>query len=292
MSSKKPKKTSMFNALETINSRPYPFEYYTAEELWTNEHTSKKMLEFHLDEKEDISSRNKKFIDRSAKWICSHFRVGKQTSIIDFGCGPGLYASRFAKKKADVTGVDFSKRSIAFAKDAATLKGLEITYIHKNYLDFTTEKKFDLITMIMCDFCALSPGQRIALLNKFNTMLKPNGAVLLDVYSLNAFEQRQESATYEINLLNGFWSPEKYHGFLNTFKYSQEKVVLDKYTIIEEQKVRQVYNWLQYFSPNSLGAEFETADLTITELYSDVAGTKYNPETSEFVVVAKKPQED
>lgn len=38
-------------------------------------------------------------------------------------------------------------------------------------------------------------------------MLKPNRAVLLDVYSLSAFKQREEAATYDLNQLNGFWSP-------------------------------------------------------------------------------------
>ena len=48
----------MFQNLEMINSRPKPFEFYTANELWTNEHTSKQMLNFHLNEKIDVSSRN------------------------------------------------------------------------------------------------------------------------------------------------------------------------------------------------------------------------------------------
>ena len=52
-------------------------------------------------------------------------------------------------------------------------------------------------------------------------ILKSGGSVLLDVYSLSAFEQKQEIATYEVNQLNGFWSPNKYYGFLNTFKYDQ-----------------------------------------------------------------------
>ncbi len=41
---------TMFNKLKEINSRPEPFQYYTADELWTNEHTSKQMLEYHLNE--------------------------------------------------------------------------------------------------------------------------------------------------------------------------------------------------------------------------------------------------
>ncbi|WP_222842181.1 class I SAM-dependent methyltransferase [Endozoicomonas montiporae] len=66
------------------------------------------MLECHLNESIDISSRNHEFINRSVDWIVSHFGIDSNTSIIDFGCGPGLYTSLFAKHKANVTGVDFS----------------------------------------------------------------------------------------------------------------------------------------------------------------------------------------
>ena len=43
----------MFDALEGIHARPKPFETYTARELWTSQHTSARMLEFHLDENVD-----------------------------------------------------------------------------------------------------------------------------------------------------------------------------------------------------------------------------------------------
>ena len=58
----------MFDKLEKINAKPKPFEFYTAEELWTDEHTSEQMLQFHLNESIDLSSRNHAFIDRSAEW--------------------------------------------------------------------------------------------------------------------------------------------------------------------------------------------------------------------------------
>jgi len=140
----------------------------------------------------------------------------------------------------------------------------------------------------MCDFCALSPTQRKMMLSKFHTILEPGGSVLLDVYSLTAFGQREEAATYEANLLNGFWSPNKYYGFLNTFKYEEEKVVLDKYTLIEKSRTQTVYNWLQYFIPEALEREFVECGFTVEKLYSDVAGSPFDPETTEIAVVAKK----
>jgi len=278
----------MFQELKEINSRPAPFQFYTADELWTNEHTSKQMLEYHLNDYVDASSRNKEFIEQSVKWIISNFEIDKTTEIADFGCGPGLYTNRLAERGARVTGIDFSQNSLNYAKQVAANKGLSINYILSNYLEFETTDRFDLIMMIMCDFCVLSPAQRKKMLSKFNLLLKPEGSVLLDVYSLNSFNQKEESAIYELNQLNGFWSPEDYYGFVNTFKYEKEKVTLDKYTIIEKSRKHEVYNWLQYFSEDSLKNEFEENGFKTIELYSDVAGKNFSSESTEFAIVARK----
>jgi cyclopropane fatty-acyl-phospholipid synthase-like methyltransferase len=278
----------VFEELKNINTRPKPFEFYTANDLWADEHTAKQMLGFHLDENIDVSSRKAEFISRSVEWIASHFSVGTGTKIADFGCGPGLYATRLAKKQAVVTGIDFSRNSIAYAQEAATREGLSIRYVNQNYLEFETNDRFNLILMIMCDFCALSPAQRSRMLSKFIAILEPGGSVLLDVYSLAAFGQREEAAMYEANLLSGLWSPNQYYGFLNTFKYEKERVVLDKYTLIEASRTRTVYNWLQYYSPEALEREFVEGGFTVDKLYSDVAGSPFNPENTEIAVVAKK----
>jgi hypothetical protein len=53
----------IFEELEKINERPEPFQFYTASDLWADEHTSKQMLSFHLNEDIDVSSRNAEFIE-------------------------------------------------------------------------------------------------------------------------------------------------------------------------------------------------------------------------------------
>jgi len=108
------------------------------------------------------------------------------------------------------------------------------------------------------------------------------------VYSLRAFEERQEQAVHEANLMDGFWSPDRYHGFLNTFKYETEKVVLDKYTIVEPHRTWTVYNWLQYFSPEDLDKEFAENGLSVEAMLADVAGAPYDPEADEFAVIVRK----
>lgn len=278
----------MFKELKEINVRPKPFEFYTASELWTDDYLSEQMLSYHLNEEIDLSSRNTKFIDRSVEWIVDHFNIGEGSKIADFGCGPGLYSTRLVRNNANVVGIDFSKRSIEYAQDTASREDLPVKYVNQNYLEFETDNRFDLIIMIMCDFCALGPSQRNTMLTKFYKILNPGGFVLLDVYSLAAFEKREEAAIYELNQLDGFWSPDDYYGFMNTFKYDSEKAVLDKYTIIEKARTRTIYNWLQYFSQDTLRNEFEACDFEVKEFYSDVAGSSFNPESNEFAIVATK----
>jgi len=276
----------VFKELTEINSRPRPFEFYTAEDLWADEHTSKKMLEYHLNESIDVSSRNAAFIDRSVSWIAGRFGLDSRSGVLDLGCGPGLYANRLAAMDISVTGVDFSKRSIDYAVSRAAENNLKARYFHRNYLEFESDRRFDLIIMIMCDFCALSPDQRKTMLKKFRGLLKPGGKILLDVYSLNFFDQREESTAYERNHMDNFWSPHEYYCFINAFKYTDEKVTLDKYTIIESERTRVVYNWLQYFTPQSLKREFEENGLLVEEIYSDVCGRDFDAGSPEFAVVA------
>ena len=280
--------TNLFSHLEKINQRPEPFSCDTAADLWTDEHISKRMLAYHLDPDIDVSSRRAAFIDRAVTWIGSHFDVCLGTRIADFGCGPGLYANRLAKLGARVTGIDFSQRSIEYARAAAVRDRLSADYVNENYLEFETDDRFDLILMIYCDFCALSPAQRATLLETFHAMLAPGGAVLLDVYSWATFEQCEEAATYGENLGDGFWSARPYYGFHNTFKYDEEKVVLDKYTIVEAERTRTIYNWLQCFSPVSLQREFEDAGFRNLELRGDVAGAAFDETASEFAIVGGK----
>ena len=74
-----------------------------------DEHTSKRMLYFHLNNEVVVSSHNAAFIDKSVELMISHFNIGTGTKIADFGRGPGLYTMKLTKRQADVTEIDISK---------------------------------------------------------------------------------------------------------------------------------------------------------------------------------------
>ncbi|WP_066857462.1 class I SAM-dependent methyltransferase [Halodesulfovibrio spirochaetisodalis] len=278
---------NLFDALITTTHRPEVWSKYTADQLWTDPYVATQMLDYHLNQDVELASRNERFIGNSVRWLDSKFGLGNHIKVIDFGCGPGLYTSRFARYGAEVTGVDFSVNSIKYARKYAAEHALAITYVEQNYLDFEPEEKFDLITMIMCDFYALSPQQRGKLLKKWECMLAPDGAIVLDVCTDKAFAACEESATFERNLMNGFWASRDYFGFLNGFVYKEENVKLDKYTIVLPDEVRIIYNWLQFFTLEALTEEVEAQGLRIDSVHNDVCGTKYTG-SDEMAVVLRR----
>lgn len=278
----------MYKELSKICERPEPFSIYTVEKLWNDPYISEQMLKYHLDPNSDAASRNKIHITKTVDWIINKFNIDKNKSICDFGCGPGLYSFEFAKTGAQITGIDFSKRSIAYAKEQASKCQLNIEYLNENYLNYSSDKKYDLILLIYLDFCVLSLEQRKQLLSVFYKCLKDNGLILFDVLSMNAYVKKNESSSFKHNLKNGFWSKHDFFVFEQCFKYGDLNISLDKYSIIENSGVWHVYNWFQYYSKEMIEMELLDNNFKVTEYFSNTTGETYNSESNEIVIIGKK----
>jgi 2-polyprenyl-3-methyl-5-hydroxy-6-metoxy-1,4-benzoquinol methylase len=91
------------------------------------------MLKAHLDPTWDAASRNHAFIAKSVDWITQIAPPMQYMKLLDLGCGPGLYAERFNTKGYEVTGIDYSHRSLDYARNSALQNGSDITYIYQDY---------------------------------------------------------------------------------------------------------------------------------------------------------------
>jgi len=279
---------ALFEALQRINERPALYSRYTTAALWSAPDISEMMLRYHLDGELDLASRPTRFIEASVGWMVRVFELGPGVRVIDLGCGPGLYANRLAAMGASVTGIDISPRSIEHARAAADREGLAVEYVLGDYLTLEVDPAYDLAMLIMCDYCALSPAQRRSLLERVARILAPGGAFLFDVYSLAAFDTWEEQVAYGEGLMDGFWSASPYFGFLNTFRYEAERVVLEKYTILERDRLSEYLDWFAHFDVASLTAEVEAAGLAIVSVFGDVSGEAFDADAPEFAVVVQR----
>jgi SAM-dependent methyltransferase len=278
---------SVFSFLAEQNRRPPLFSVHTAEELWTDPHIAEQMLSFHLDPDQDLASRNHAFIQESIRWLNGRFDLAAGKRVLDLGCGPGLYANGLAALGASVTGVDFSGNSIRHARSVASASKLGVDYLQADYLELRLAETFDLILLIFGDFCALGPDRRRRLLDNARKWLSPGGRFVFDVSSAALFERIQESVSYEAAPEGGFWSAEPHFSFTHRFKYEADMAYLDRYAVIEENRHREVFNWIQCYDRSSLESELRDAEWIAEETFGDVAGGILDPDADFFAVVAR-----
>lgn len=231
---------------ELIKTTQKP-EIYTAgtASMWEDEYISTQLLEVHLNQNIDLASRKEITISSTIDWILNKVQ-GDKLNILDLGCGPGLYTEKLAEKGHHVTGVDFSMNSIRYAKESASSKNLNISYIQQNYLDLQEESRYDLVLMIFTDFGVLPPDQREILLANIYRALKPGGKFLFDV--LNESYIQSESKAWELSE-KGFWRNGPHLALTESFYYEEQKVALSQHIIIADDGEMDVYRfWIHTFS--------------------------------------------
>ena len=275
----------MYELLKDITQRPEPFSRYTANELWTRPHLARQMLEYHLNQETDLASRRVETIDEIVNWIDFQLNLpGKR--LCDLGCGPGLYTQRFSGCGAEVTGVDFSAHSLAYARRKASEGEQAISYVQADYLSDELPTGFDIVTLIYTDFCVLSPTQRASLLGRIRKMLNPGGSLVMDAAGMGSFEGKEETTLLENNLMFGFWAEGDYVGIQCSFVYPHEHLSLDRYMIIEPSETWQIFNWFQHFTPEELQVELNAAGFTIDQLAGDLTGTPLESDSDYIGVIA------
>ena len=270
-----------------LQQKPEPFTPSEAL-FWDDPHISDQMLKAHLDPNIEAASRRPETIDRSVNWMIEMLSLKAGDSVLDLGCGPGLYASRFARAGMHVTGVDYSHRSIEYASKYARENDLEITYRYQNYLELSDENGYDAVLLIYGDFCPLSPEQRAKLLQNVHRALKPNGRFILDVTTPECRKKHGNKNGWRA-MENGFWKPCPHLLLEEGFDYPEQRIWLDQFVVIEADGKVSVYrNWFQDYTPESITAELAGGGFSVESLWSDLTGQAYSQESEWIGLVTRK----
>ena len=94
----------------------------------------------------------------------------------------------------------------------------------------------------------------------------------MDVAAMGSFADKQECTVIENNLMHGFWAEGDYVGIQRSFVYPDERLSLDRYVIVEPAETWQIFNWFQYFTPESLQQELESAGFAVDHMSGSLTG--------------------
>lgn len=238
--------------------------------MWDDPHISKQLLDVHLNEDIDLASRKKSSIIATIDWILEQC-PRRNMSVLDLGCGPGLYCDMLHDKGHSVTGIDISNNSIDYANTKAKENSKSIEYINANYLDFDLPSaKYDLVIMIYTDFGVLSPDEQKSILGKVYKSLKPGGKFIFDVLNDIELASKITPLNWEV-AESGFWSNKPYVALSNSFLYKEEKVILYQHNVVNDDKEIKTYRfWTHHFSKDDVLNLLSKTSFKLRGMKSDV----------------------
>lgn len=254
--------------------------------FWDDDHVSAQMLKYHLNPDVESASKTRQTIENETAFIIRETKMSAGKSVLDLGCGPGLYVKEFAKTGAQVTGTDFSQRSIDYANVHIKPQCPNAQFVCLNYLEMNFQNAFDIATMIFYDFGALNPNEQKVLLGNVHTALKENGVFIFDVISDKRNVPPATSVTVHDD---GFWSPSPYIEIYNRYLYETPKTEGIQYTIIDEDgqtRIIRIYHRL--FSVGEISELLSENGFVLETVYGNLSGAAYTDASEIFAVIARK----
>lgn len=254
--------------------------------FWDDDYVSRRLLEAHLDPDVDAASRRPEAIDATVEWLASWLERGSR--VLDLGCGPGLYDQRLARRGFRVTGVDLSRRSLAYARERAREEGLDIDYRLQDYRELDVGEDHDAALIIYGDLGALSDRDRDAVLDNILRAVRPGGWLVFDVMTEKSHRAHPFLKDWYFSP-GGFWRPGPHFVLQQGYEY-EEGVFLQRLVVLEQDTAPVIYDlWDHTYSPRSITEVLTARGFVEVEVLSDLAGTPYREGTEWLGVRCRTP---
>jgi 2-polyprenyl-3-methyl-5-hydroxy-6-metoxy-1,4-benzoquinol methylase len=222
--------------LDITNRTPVPIPWAEGEKIpWNDPDFSQRMLQEHLSQEHDSASRRVRTIDQHIEWIHSQVLKNNPSRILDLGCGPGLYTSRFARLGHECVGIDYSPASIAYAREQASRENLACIYKQEDIRVAKFGEGYDLVMLIFGEFNVFKPHDARKILVKAAASLKSGGYLLLEAFKFHAVQQMVAQTASWYSAHSGLFSDRPHICLIENFWHAEQHVATERYYIIDAE---------------------------------------------------------
>ena len=138
---------------------------------WDEPAFSRRMLHEHLSQDHDLASRCSEWIDRQVQWIHEQILNREPSTILDLGCGPGLYSHRLAQLRHRCLGIDFGPASIEYAQEHHP-HASRCEFLLGDIRDVAFGGPYDLAMILYGELNVFSPADALTILRKTQASLE------------------------------------------------------------------------------------------------------------------------
>lgn len=274
----------MIEQIERAARKPQLFQSSQAP-FWDDPYIGRQLLATHLDDRTEAASRSARLISASVDWLTEQGLAGPGRRVLDLGCGPGLYAHRLAAAGCEVTGLDLSQGSIAYARSRADAANLAVDYRVQDFLTLDAIGTYDLILQAYGELNTFADPVRDDLLRRISAALRPTGAFVFDVTTPTA---HRPAGPRRIELGDGkFWRPHPHLVVTDTYTYPHD-VTCEQYVVADDHVGVVTYRmWFHDYTPATLAPVLERGGLAVDQIWGSLTGTPYRAEADWFAVLAR-----
>jgi SAM-dependent methyltransferase len=258
---------------------------------WHDSGFSRRMLAEHLSQRHDAASRRAETIDRHVAWIHGTLLEGRRGSVLDLGCGPGLYTSRLARLGHACVGIDYSPASIAYARRQADLEGLACTYDQSDVRTADYGAGHALAMMIFGEINVFRRSDALLVLRKAWAALGPGGVLLLEPHTFEALHrQGTEPSSWSIHARSVF-ADDPHLVLTEHFWRAESSIATTRHFVIDagSAEVTRLAQSFQAYDLSEYEALLREAGWSDAQTWPSLTGAADATTRDFFVLVARKP---
>jgi len=201
---------------------------------WNDPPFSERILREHLSQDHDLASRRQQTIEEQIQWLKTHCLVGSEASILDLGCGPGLYSTLLADGGHRYFGIDFSPASIDYAGRKFGAPGR--TFVLGDVTETEYGGPYDLAMMLYGEINVFPPAKTQRILSKAYASLVSGGILVLEVQRVETVQGVGESPDTRTEAEGGVFSDSPYVCLTENNWYEAEAVAQQVFTVRAENE--------------------------------------------------------
>lgn len=282
--------TDFETLLDLIQRNPTPTPWSEGDNIpWNEPGFSERMLSEHLTQDHDMASRRTEKIEAHINWLHQEALGGQPGKFLDLGCGPGLYSSRLAKLGHQVTGIDYSPASIAYAREQAVHHGQEITYIHEDIREAEYGNNFSNAMLIFGETNVFRPSDIRKVFEKIYAALKPGGKLILEPHPFEAIREIGNKPPSWFSSLGGLFSPDPHLVLTENFWDEKQSAATIRHYIVEAATgiVIRYGQSFQAYTNEAYRKILADAGFTAIQFYPSLTGIP-DPEQEYLIAITAK----
>ena len=275
--------------LSDLAARPQLEPWKTAPGIpWDEPGFSTRMLREHLSQEHDLASRRFARIDRHVKWLHEQVVPRTRGSVLDLGCGPGLYTSRLARRGHRCFGIDISPASIEHARSEAAEAELACTYMLSDLRSAPLGAGHGASLLLSGQLNALPRGDVPRVLSQIREALTGGGVFVLEVHSERAVESQGRKAPLWYTRSGGLFSDRPHLVLHESAWHPEARAATRRWLAVDAEtaEVGVFAETLEAWSEDETRDALKTAGFGEVASHPSLSGKKERGQNDLFVLTA------